>query len=97
MTLFLLLALALSAALIGLGYMMDANAIKARINGANGLPLLAAVLVSGAGLVVVAVICGIWAGPALAFGVLGASLLWHFGALRLAVWHLQRKASRSKA
>ena len=44
--------------------MMDLSAIRGRINGANGLPLLAAVLVSGAGLVVVAVICGIWAGPA---------------------------------
>lgn len=97
MTLFFLLCFVASVLLIGIGYGMDAGAIRAQVNGANGLPLLAALVVSAVGSVGVALVGGWFWGVKTALVVLLASVLWHWGALRLAVWALQRKASRSKA
>ncbi len=46
MDIFLGTAVGLSLALILTGFLMDRSAVKARINGANGLPILVALIVS---------------------------------------------------
>lgn len=56
MTIFLSIAFGLSLAVILLGFWADRSAITARINGANGLPILLALIVSFLGSLAVAVI-----------------------------------------
>lgn len=46
MTTFLAIAFALSLCVILLGFWADRSAVKAQINGANGMPILAALIVS---------------------------------------------------
>jgi hypothetical protein len=71
MTIFLSIAFCLSLAVILLGYWADRSAVTARINGANGLPILVALIVSAGGSLAVAVIAGVFRG----WGMLGWVLL----------------------
>lgn len=97
MTLFLALSLGLSMLVLGLAYVMDRGAIRGRVNGANGLPLAAALVVSALGSLAVAALTAIFWGWAAALGVLGFSALWHWGAAKLLIGALQRLADRVKA
>lgn len=55
MTIFLSIAFGLSLAMIPLGRWADRSGVTARINGANGLPMLVALIVSFLGSLAVAV------------------------------------------
>ena len=97
MTLFLLACLGLSCLILFIGFAMDAAAIRQRINGANGLPFLAALWLSLL-LSIAAAAVTLWQwGFAAALLVLAVSALWHWGAFHLLVGALQRKANRAKA
>jgi hypothetical protein len=97
MTIFLSIAFGLSLALILLGFWADRSAVTARINGANGLPILVALVVSFLASLVVAVIAGLlddWE-------ILGKVLLFtvpcHAALGGLLIWRLQSLATRVKA
>lgn len=60
MPLFLAITLGLSHCLILAGFWIDRSAVKARINGANGLPFSAALILSFLSFPAVAVIAGIF-------------------------------------
>lgn len=97
MILLLLLFAALSAIVILVGMMMDRAAIRERINGANGLPILAAIALSAAGSLILAAILGVLWGVPAALITLLLSAFWHWGALRLCMNLLQREIDRAKA
>jgi hypothetical protein len=94
MTLFLSAALLLSLLLIGLGFAMDMSAVRGRINGANGFPILISLLLSFAGSLGVALISGLFGG----WGLLGKVLLftvpYHMGLGGILIWRLQTVATR---
>lgn len=62
MTIFLSIAFGLSLAVILIGFFADRSALTAKINGANGLPILVALNVSFLASLVVAVIAGLIGG-----------------------------------
>ena len=61
MTPFLSLALGLSLTVILIGYLADLSAVNARINGANGLPMLVVSFLGSFIIAIVAVLFGGWA------------------------------------
>ena len=97
MTLFLSAALLLSLLLIGLGFAMDLSAVRGRISGANGFPILMMLLLSFAGSLAVALLAGLFGG----WGLLGRVLLftvpYHIGLGGLLIWVLQTVATRVAA
>ncbi|MFP5481020.1 MAG: hypothetical protein ACLGIE_15245 [Alphaproteobacteria bacterium] len=94
MTLFLGLCVGLSLTLILLGYLMDRGGILGRVNGANGLPILVAVIVSFLFSLVVALIAGIFGGWAMLGWILLLTLPYHLGLFAFLVWRLQSLATR---
>lgn len=94
MTILLALYLVLSLAILMIAWAMERAAILQRINGANGLTLVAAVVLSFAASLPVALIGGYLAGWTLLPVLLAASGLWHWGMLRLLAAWLQRIATR---
>jgi hypothetical protein len=97
MTMFLSIAFCLSLTVILLGFWADRSAVKARINGANGLPVLVALIVSFLAWLVVAVMAGLFGG----LGMLGMVLLfaipYHIVLGGLLIWRLQTLAARVSA
>lgn len=84
----------ISAVLIGLAYLMDRSAIMARINGANGLPLLAAFIVSFLGSLLLAVIMAFMDGWLMLFKVIGVSLVYHLLLMTLMMKRLEYLAQQ---
>ena len=97
MTIFLSIAFGLSLAVILLGFWADRSAISARINGANGLPILVALIASFLASLVVAVIAWLFDGFEMLVWVLLFSIPYHAGLGGLLIWRLQSLATRAKA
>ena len=97
MTIFLSIAFCLSLAVILLGFWADRSAISARINGANGLPILVALIVSFLGSLAVAVIAWLFDSFEMLVWVLLFSVPYHVGLGGLLIWRLQSLATRAKA
>lgn len=93
MTIFLTIALILSISVILLAFLMDLSAVRARINGANGLPLLVALIVSFLGSLAVTVIGGLFGGLELAIKILLFSFAYHVVVGGLTIWRLQSVAT----
>lgn len=97
MTLFLSIALGLSLSIILLGFWADRSAVTARINGANGLPILVALIVSFLASLVVAVIAWLFDSFEMLIWVLLFTVPYHVGLGGLLIWRLQSLATRVKA
>ena len=97
MTIFYGIALALSLAILLGGYLMDRSAIHDRINGANGLPMLAALVVSIAGSLLVALIAAVVQGWAMLVVVIAASAIYHLALGWFLIGRLQSFATRTAA
>lgn len=95
MTLFLTLAACLSLAVILLGYWADRAAIAARINGANGLPVLVALIASFLLSLGTATVAGIWGGWSMLGAVLATTVAAHVTLGGVLIWRLQRLATRA--
>ena len=97
MSIFLGIAFGLSLAVILIGFFADRSAVTARINGANGLPILVALIVSFLGSLAVAVIAWRFDGfERLVWGLL-FTVPYHIGLGGLLIWRLQSLATRAKA
>ena len=94
MTTFLAIAFALSFCLIMLGFWADRSAVRAKINGANGMPILVALIVSFLGSLVVAVIAGIFGSWATMGWIVLLTIPYHIGLAALLIWRLQSLATR---
>lgn len=94
MTTFLAIAFGLSLSVILLGFWADRSAVKARINGANGLPVLVALIVSFLASLVVALIAGIFGGWSTMGWILLLTIPYHAGIAALLIWRLQSLATR---
>lgn len=73
---------------------MDRSAIMSKINGANGLPLLVAVVVSFVGSLLLAIGCWIFDDLVTAAEVLLFSFPYHAVIGGLSVWRLQSLATK---
>lgn len=93
MTIFLTIAFILSLLMILLAFAMDMSAVRARINGANGLPLLVALLVSAGGSLFVTLIAGLFEGWAFAGKIFLFSVVYHVAIATLTIWRLQSTAT----
>ena len=96
MTIFLSLALALSAAVLFIAHAMEAQAIRNQVSGANGFVLFVALYVSALGSLCVALVGWIFGSFALALGVLAFAVLWHITVFKLSTWALQRLIDTEK-
>ena len=96
MTLFLCLCLAASALVLLLAYVMDSQAIRGEISGANGLPMFVALYLSGAATVPVVAVTWWVLGLPSALGVVVASVGWHYAMGSLLFGALQRQAARMR-
>lgn len=94
MTIFLIIAFCLSLAVISLGYWADRSAVTARITGANGLPILVALIVSAGGSLAVAVIAGVFRGWGMLGWVLLFAIPYHIILGTLLISRLQSLATR---
>ena len=94
MTTFLTIAFSLSLSVIILGFLVDRSAVKAKINGANGMPILVALIVSFLGSLVVAVIAGIFGSWATMGWIVVLTIPYHIGLAALLIWRLQSLATR---
>ncbi|MEZ5756174.1 MAG: hypothetical protein R3D90_15960 [Paracoccaceae bacterium] len=92
-----LTALAASALLLTIAFRMERSAIQKRINGANGLTLLAAVIASASATIPVAALAWWAKGQITAAAILVFSALWHLAAWRLALRSLQSLIAASPA
>ena len=97
MTIFLRIAFGLSLAVILLGFWADRSAVTARINGANGLPILVALVASFLASLVVAVVAGLFDSMEMLVWVLLFTVPYHVGLGGLLIWRLQSLATRAKA
>ena len=97
MTIFLSIAFGLSLSIILLGFWADRSAVTARINGANGLPILVALVLSFLASLAVAVIAWLFDGFEMLVWVLLFSVPYHAGLGGLLIWRLQSLATRVKA
>lgn len=95
MTIFLSIAFCLSLAVILLGYWADRSAVTARISGANGLPILVALIVSAGGSLAVAAIAGLFGGWAMVGWVLLFAIPYHIILGTLLISRLQSLAARA--
>ncbi len=94
MDIFLGTAVGLSLALILTGFLMDRSAVKARINGANGLPILVALIVSFLASIGVAVVSGLIKGWGSMGWILLFTIPYHVALGGLLIWRLQMLARR---
>lgn len=94
MTTSLAIAFGLSLSLILLGFWADRSAVRARINGANGMPILVALIVSFLGSLVVALIAGIFGGWATMGWILLLTIPYHVELAAFLIWRLQSLATR---
>lgn len=94
MIIFLSAAFCLSLAMILLGYWADRSAVTARITGANGLPILVALIDSAGGSLAVAVIAGVFGGWAMLGWVLLFAIAYHIILGALLISRLQSLATR---
>lgn len=97
MTIFLSIALALSLTVILIGFFADRSAVKSHINGANGLPILVALVVSFIGSLVVAIVAALFGGWAMLGWVLLFSVPYHGALGGLLIWRLQDLATKASA
>jgi hypothetical protein len=93
MTTFLWVSVSISLALILLAVLMERSAIMARINGANGMVILVALVVSFLASLLVALICGVLEGFGALFVVLGGSIVYHAVLGVVTVGYLQKLAT----
>lgn len=94
MTTFLAIAFGLSLSLILLGFWADRSAVRARINGANGMPILVALIVSFLGSLVVALIAGVFGSWEHMGWILLLTIPYHVGLAAFLIWRLQSLATR---
>ncbi len=94
MTTFLAIAFGLSLSLILLGFWADRSAVRARINGANGMPILVALIVSFLGSLVVALIAGVFGSWERMGWILLLTIPYHVGLAAFLIWRLQSLATR---
>lgn len=94
MTTFFAIAFALSFGLIMLGFWADRSAVRAKINGANGMPILVALILSFLGSLVVAMIAGIFGSWATLGWIVLLTIPYHIGLAALLIWRLQSLATR---
>lgn len=97
MVLLLSLSLVLSLIVLLGAAAMERAAILGRINGANGLVILVALVVSSAASLVVALLAGWIAGWGALLAVLAGSALYHWAMAKLLLGGLQAIASRIAA
>ncbi len=95
MTLFLFFAFLGSVALLSLAFWMERSAILGGINGANGLTILVAFIVSATATIPIAAVTWWAQGTLMALAVIVISFLWHLGAWRFAMSSLQSIVDRS--
>lgn len=95
MTLFLLFAFLGSVALLSLAFWMERSAILGGINGANGLTILVAFIVSATTTIPLAAVTWWAQGFLAALAVILLSFLWHLGAWRTAMASLQSLVDRT--
>jgi hypothetical protein len=96
MSIFLSLALALSAVVLLIAHAMEAGGIRQRVSGANGFVLFVALYVSAAGSLVVALLAWVFGSFGLALGVLAFSAVWHITVFKLSTSRLQRLIDTDK-
>lgn len=94
MTIFLSIAFGLSLSVVLLGFWADRSAVKAKINGANGLPVLVSLIVSFILSLVVAVVAGIFGGWSTLGWILLLTIPYHVGLASFLIWRLQSLATR---
>ena len=94
MTTFLAIAFGLSLSLILLGFWADRSAVIARINGANGMPILVALIVSFLGSLVVALIAGVFGNWEYMGWILLLTIPYHVALAAFLIWRLQSLATR---
>lgn len=94
MTIFLSIAFGLSLSVILIGFFADRSAVKAKINGANGLPILVALIVSFLGSLAVAVISWLFDSFEMLVWVLLFTVPYHVGLGGLLIWRLQNLATQ---
>lgn len=94
MTIFLSIALGLSISVVLLGFWVDRSAVQAKINGANGLPILVALIVSFLASLVVSVIAGLFGGWSTMGWILLLTIPYHIGLAALLIGRLQSLATR---
>jgi ABC-type multidrug transport system fused ATPase/permease subunit len=94
MTLFLGIAGALSLAIILTGFFVDRAAIKGRVNGGNGLPILVAVIVSFVLSLAVAGVAGIFGGWQPMGWILLLTVPYHVGMIAVLARRLQALATQ---
>lgn len=97
MLLLLSLSLALSLLLLLGAAAMERSAIIGRINGANGLAVLVAFIVSGAASILVAIAAGWLGGWVVLPAVLVGSALYHWAMAKMLLGGLQALATRISA
>lgn len=97
MTVFLLLAFACSALVIGIAHAMEAGAIRNRVSGANGFVLTMVLVASALASLGVALIAWVLGSFGLGVAVLAFSALWHICAFKLSVARLQGLIDRDTA
>lgn len=93
MTIFLTIAFCVSLSLILLGFWADRSAVRERINGANGLPILVALIASFLGSLAVALIAGIFGSLELLGKVLLFTFPYHIIFGGFLIWRLQSLAT----
>ncbi|MCM8737983.1 hypothetical protein M5E06_28060 [Azospirillum sp. A1-3] len=95
----ILLSLSLTLSLVVLlgAAAMERAAILGRINGANGLTILVALIVSAAASLVVSLLAGWIGGWSALLAVLAGSALYHWAMAKLLLGSLQALASRIAA
>jgi hypothetical protein len=97
MLIFFFLMLALSAVLLLGATAMERSAIKAGINGANGLAILAAFIVSGLASLVASLIAAMIWGWVAALASLVLSGLWHGAMWKIVMTNIQALIDRKLA
>ncbi|MFM1887346.1 MAG: hypothetical protein RL026_2503 [Pseudomonadota bacterium] len=90
---FLMISVGISLALILLATLMERSAIRARINGANGMVILVALIVSFLASLLVALVSGLLEGWGALFTVLLGSVAYHALLGFLTVGYLQKLAT----
>lgn len=95
MTLFLSFAFLASVAVLSLAFFMERSAILGGINGANGLTILVAFIVSAIATIPVAAITWWVQGSLAALAVIVISFFWHLGAWRYAMASFETLIART--
>lgn len=97
MIIFLSIAFSVSLVVILLGFWADHSAVSAQINGANGLPILVALVTSFLGSLAVAVLAWLLDSFEMLIWVLLFTVPYHLCLGGLLIWRLQSLATRVRA